>query len=1327
MPVCTLTVPIIHSASTIIPGTGRISPGLAMALVAGTVLALTTGNAWAGPKGEKVARGSVQIERSGAQTIIRASNKAIINFESFNIGSGESVQFVQPGAKARVLNRVTGEGPTKIDGSLSANGRVYIVNPAGVIFGTGSVVNAAGIVAAGGELSNRDFVAGVDRFTNITGSVVSEGLMTAEAVHLIGRTVANAGTIVADDGVVSLLVGSDVMLRERGGRIMVRVDGRDIADGPRMNEGSGLGAGDAYSLAIRNSGRIDAAGGEVTLAAQGGGVRNEGVISAGVGAGAAGMVTVRGARIENAGTIEADAGIGSAGAVRVTSAKETILEAGSRISASGGAGVARGGEVLVHAYEGDTIVRRGAVVEVSGGAKGGDGGVAEVSAGRRLAIEGEVRGEAADGFTPASLLLDPLNIVIATPGGQSGEVGDGIVLAGEDPGAIWRITPGAIEGFAGDVRLEATNDIFVVESIHKANGGLTFLAGRDISFSTEAGGFVPTLAISARFIDFSAGRNIVDRSMTSTPISATAGDISLKASTGAVKSGLLSVPAGRSVSLTQAQSKFIGAGPFGLFADPQDINLTVNITDGFLIFGGDFGGVSGAQAIRSVHARSSDFLRIEDDLTIGGAASFASMTDVQVDGFVHAAGAVRFHGATDGIGGGGDGSLGVRFLSPGLSVWGSTIEARAGEGGPGTARANVTGNSPSFAGTAGAATRPGQFTLRQDAGIGDADLPGADRFGAGVAGMIYRIASDGAGVAISTPSKVDGASVRLSSATGSTIGGGAGLTLESLVVEGAALIEAPVSAVSFQSFTGAVNLGADITLEALTLSFQDSLDSAGLVGRSLIARAARVFLGGAVGAIRPLASLTVDGSSMIAGGSVRTLGDQRFDGAVTLGNHAALRSLGDGVIRFGAAVDGAFDLTIRTGEGGLIAFGGDVGTSAALRDLALSTAGESAARGPALEATIIGERSVRFIARDFVMGENEKLTAFGSLSIEATRAARVGDLVSVGDMRVSAPSVTLLLRPAGALTDRTGAIVQDRGLDFVSGGSLEFLGAVTMGGVAGAPGPTFGARLGAGRSAGPGGMELLAMGESETSEAALRFGGRVLDQRTPAVIKPPEPPQPPEPPAPPVVSDSDISADLAGARPTPPGFADSVRPESYDLSVLARIAVLGRGVSDAEAAEAMSGRAMYNDLPTEPRAVEPERRIVATRISGQAAVRAARVYGEVFGAEGAERYGEIGAEIADSSRRYLSIEQAASLDPAAFRAYLEDAAQERATLDRLRGVQRVLAELRGLGLTRVEYVEARRRILSAIVTEGGPSVEALVEIIEGAALAGGTGGEAVRG
>ncbi|MFZ4430547.1 MAG: filamentous hemagglutinin N-terminal domain-containing protein, partial [Phycisphaerales bacterium] len=265
-------------------GRSLLAPGA----VAGVLVALLASAAVAGPEAPRVVRGDVTITRNGAETVIRAGRNSIIDYRSFDIARGETVRFQQPDAAARVLNRVQSAQPTRIDGSLLANGRVYIVNPSGVLFGATARVDVAGLYAAAGRMSDSDFVRGLDRFTDLSGRVVNEGSITADFVGLLGRSVGNAGSIDAPQGAVVMAAGEDVMIGRRDGGIHVRVEGRaDDAAGPAVSTtgsidaSSGvvaMAAGDVYSMAMRVGGTVR--GRDIRVAASSGEVHVEGTLDA---------------------------------------------------------------------------------------------------------------------------------------------------------------------------------------------------------------------------------------------------------------------------------------------------------------------------------------------------------------------------------------------------------------------------------------------------------------------------------------------------------------------------------------------------------------------------------------------------------------------------------------------------------------------------------------------------------------------------------------------------------------------------------------------------------------------------------------------------------------------------------------------------------------------------------------------------------------------------------------------------------------------------------------------------------------------------------------
>ena len=105
--------------------------------------------ALAAPQDGRVTSGQGGISQNGKTTTIeQSSNRLSINWQSFGIAADETVQFRQPSASAIALNRVIGNDPSRIYGQLNANGRVYLINPNGILFGSGAQVNVGGLVAS---------------------------------------------------------------------------------------------------------------------------------------------------------------------------------------------------------------------------------------------------------------------------------------------------------------------------------------------------------------------------------------------------------------------------------------------------------------------------------------------------------------------------------------------------------------------------------------------------------------------------------------------------------------------------------------------------------------------------------------------------------------------------------------------------------------------------------------------------------------------------------------------------------------------------------------------------------------------------------------------------------------------------------------------------------------------------------------------------------------------------------------------------------------------------------------------------------------------------
>lgn len=167
------------------------------------------------PTGGNVVAGSGTIEASGnTMTINQSSGRMAIDWQSFSVGAGNTVQFNQPSASAVALNRVIGSDVSVIQGSIRANGQVFLVNPNGVLFTPTAQVNTAGIVASTLNLSNADFMAGNYKFSGASSNaVINQGnikVVGGGSAALLAAKVVNTGSIEAHKG--SVLLGADLSL-----------------------------------------------------------------------------------------------------------------------------------------------------------------------------------------------------------------------------------------------------------------------------------------------------------------------------------------------------------------------------------------------------------------------------------------------------------------------------------------------------------------------------------------------------------------------------------------------------------------------------------------------------------------------------------------------------------------------------------------------------------------------------------------------------------------------------------------------------------------------------------------------------------------------------------------------------------------------------------------------------------------------------------------------------------------------------------------------------------------------------------------------------------
>ena len=318
------------------------------------------------PTNGVVTAGQASITQSGnAMTVKQTSNRAVVNWDSYNVGANAKVTYQQPNSKAVMLNRVTGASASQIDGAVSANGQIIISNANGVTFGSGAQVDAAAVVATTMNQSDQDFMAGKNTWTgNGKGAVVNQGKITVtEAdgyVALLAPEVRNEGYVLATKGAgntIAMASGQQVTLNfQNGSLIGVTVD---VA---------------TYDALIENKRVVQTRGGTIVVAASAANqlmrsvIRNTGKISASALVENGGNVSLVANTVVNTGKISANTKAEGATAGNITVNATSLTQAG-KVSAQGKASTANGGQISLVGQ--DITLASGSTTSAKGGANGG--------------------------------------------------------------------------------------------------------------------------------------------------------------------------------------------------------------------------------------------------------------------------------------------------------------------------------------------------------------------------------------------------------------------------------------------------------------------------------------------------------------------------------------------------------------------------------------------------------------------------------------------------------------------------------------------------------------------------------------------------------------------------------------------------------------------------------------------------------------------------------------------------------------------------------------------------------------------------------------------
>ncbi len=472
----------------------------------------------AAPTGAAVINGQVSFAQQGSVQTITNSNGAIINWQSFSIAAGETTRFVQPSSASSVLNRVTGPAPSSILGSLSSNGRVFLINPAGILVGAGAKIDVAAFVASSLNLRNEDFLANRLNFQSTpgAGSVRNEGIVSTPQggrVYLVAPTVANSGSIIAPGGDVALAAGRTVQIGDTATPgVRIEVSGTEAASnlGQVVADAGRIGM---FGALVRNSGTLNASsaaveGGRILLKATG-----DTVVSGDASISATGT---RGGRIELLGNrvaltdrASADAsGSGGGGTVLVGGDYQgrnpdvqnaQVTWVGPQASLRADATKAGDGGLVV-VWSDDTTRAYGEIF-ARGGAQAGNGGNIETSGKRYLDVEGVRVSAAAPRGSAGTWLLDPdeLRIVSGAPVLDANiSAGPNFTVTGTPPSptlstttlnaaingnANVSIATGASGGGTGDITFDASGGAVLLDKVAGSSITLKLNAWRNIIFS----------------------------------------------------------------------------------------------------------------------------------------------------------------------------------------------------------------------------------------------------------------------------------------------------------------------------------------------------------------------------------------------------------------------------------------------------------------------------------------------------------------------------------------------------------------------------------------------------------------------------------------------------------------------------------------------------------------------------------------------------------------------------------------------------------------------------------------------------------------------------
>lgn len=453
----------------VLPGYRRRA--LVVALTA--IYGLGVQQAHANPLGPQVVNGQAAFQTQGNRLTVTNTPGAIIHWQGFSVGAGETTYFQQQNAASAVLNRVQAQNPalkSQIDGTLGSNGRVFLINPNGIVFGAGSVIDTQGFVASTLNLNDEDFKQGRLRFARqgVAGDIQAQGRISAGNgdVYLLAPNIGVDGSAVISSQGGNIVLAAGEMLEITGRNLNDITFAIQSKDNQALNLGTlSGGAVGVFAGTLTHSGVIQAQtlaqeGGRLVLKAQGNVV---------LGAGSSTLADGR--------TLGGSASIASQGG-NITVDTGALVSARALADAAPQQAAPRGGDVRIEAAAGFVALERDALVTASGGT----GGTVTVR-GERIVQDGSIRadGSAALGGSVVvqadSRLIQTASALVSAQGVlRGGNVSVSVDTGAEAGGKLF--TSGTLDASAGSG---------VGGSITVTGGDLTFAAAR-LEANGDAGG-----------------------------------------------------------------------------------------------------------------------------------------------------------------------------------------------------------------------------------------------------------------------------------------------------------------------------------------------------------------------------------------------------------------------------------------------------------------------------------------------------------------------------------------------------------------------------------------------------------------------------------------------------------------------------------------------------------------------------------------------------------------------------------------------------------------------------------------------------------------------